>query len=349
MRIGLYGMPCAGKSCLLRQVDFLEAIEGSRLLREVAPDFDKRDERGRRAARVEANRLCKRKDGFAMSAHYSFGAEVAFTEEEGEMYDRFLYLYIAPKTLEERMRASEKNSKYLAHGVAAWQEKEINSLRDYCHKRGKDFYVIDEPPSFERAPKEALAFLRDIAGGYSCAAFARRIAARILAEASSDTVTLLDGDRTLIVEDSSSVAFNYKTRVFDGNFYTGFQVWRQYREFEALKAASPDAVNVRRNPKMPKSFEGDAFILSCGHEGVWQKIAAQFGIPCFAGEEMSAEAKLFVARRLKEAGKRVIAYGDSMSDYFMLKEADAAYLVAREGGEVSRSLKNRDLRGFNRV
>lgn len=33
-----------------------------------------------------------------MSARYSFGEEVVFAEEEGEMYDRFVYLYIAPRT-----------------------------------------------------------------------------------------------------------------------------------------------------------------------------------------------------------------------------------------------------------
>lgn len=72
----------------------------------------------------------------------------------------------------------------------------------------------------------------------------------------------------------SSAAFNYKTSAFDGSFYTGFHAWRQYREFGALKTAAPEAVNAHRSPKMPQSFEGEAFILSCGHEGAWQKIAA---------------------------------------------------------------------------
>ena len=50
MRIGLYGMPSAGKSYLLSQIDFIEVIAGSKLLWEMAPDFDKRDKAGQKIA-----------------------------------------------------------------------------------------------------------------------------------------------------------------------------------------------------------------------------------------------------------------------------------------------------------
>ena len=40
MRIGLYGMPTAGKTYILDKVDFLEVMSGSVLLREICPTFD---------------------------------------------------------------------------------------------------------------------------------------------------------------------------------------------------------------------------------------------------------------------------------------------------------------------
>ena len=43
MRIGLYGMPTAGKTYIMDRIDFIEVLVGSKLLREYDPDFDNRD------------------------------------------------------------------------------------------------------------------------------------------------------------------------------------------------------------------------------------------------------------------------------------------------------------------
>ena len=40
MRIGLYGMPTAGKSYILDRIDFIKVIAGSKMLHEICPDFD---------------------------------------------------------------------------------------------------------------------------------------------------------------------------------------------------------------------------------------------------------------------------------------------------------------------
>ena len=40
MRIGLYGMPTAGKSYIMERIDFMPSFNGSKLLREMLPDFD---------------------------------------------------------------------------------------------------------------------------------------------------------------------------------------------------------------------------------------------------------------------------------------------------------------------
>ena len=113
MRIGLYGMPTAGKTYILNQIDFLDVLVGSRLLRKYAPDFDKRDEAGREKARKAVANICRQRDMFIMDGHYAFGDETAFTDADGEMFDRYLYLYIDPEELKNRMEKSERNRKYL--------------------------------------------------------------------------------------------------------------------------------------------------------------------------------------------------------------------------------------------
>lgn len=343
-------MPTAGKTFIMDQIDFLDVLVGSRLLREYAPDFDQRDEQGRELARKGVANLCLLRDGFIMDGHYAFGNETAFTDEEGEMYDCYLYLYINPAYIEKRMAESTKNQKYLKYDIADWQCREIEGLRTYCHLKNKDFYVLDCPPLNEYVDAEdALLFLKEIVNGYSNVEYARQIADSILRMSKSNTITLVDGDKTLIEEDSSSFVFEYKTRLFDGNFYSGFQSWKQYNEFEKYEINIPEHIDIHMNPKLPSEFEGNSYILSSGHTMVWNKLAEQISMSVFTGNRMSAETKYFVAKILKEHGKYVIAYGDSMSDFFMLKEANEGYLVSKNTGQISRSLKDRYLGGIRIV
>ena len=64
---------------------------------------------------------------------------------------------------------------------------------------------------------------------------------------------------------------------------------------------------------------------------------------------MSAETTLYVTKKLKEAGKRVVAYGDGMNDYYMMKMADEGFLVTKQDSSISRSLKGKDLEGLKLV
>ena len=83
MRIGLYGMPTAGKTYVLDKIDFIDVVVGSKLLREYDPDFDLRDEAGRAQDRKDVANIMKQRDHFIMDGHYAFGDEIAFTEDEG--------------------------------------------------------------------------------------------------------------------------------------------------------------------------------------------------------------------------------------------------------------------------
>lgn len=350
MRIGLYGMPTSGKSFILEKIDFLDVLNGSQLLREYDPAFDTRDEKGREKDRIYIAGLCKNRDRFIMDGHYAFGDEIAFTEADGEVYDCFLYLYVSPEILRERMMTSTKNMKYLTYDLVEWQKKEIYGLRSYCHKHNKDFYVLDCPPKNEYVDTtDVILFLKDIINGYSNVNFARHVADEIISESTEKKIFLFDGDRTWIKEDSSNYLFGYKTILFDGNFYTGFQSWKQYREFNDYTISLCEELEVHRNPKVPDKFDGDAYIISSGNRDVWNIIASKYGMKVFVGNEMSSDTKYFVTKFLRESGKEVISFGDSMSDYYMLMESDQGFLITKADGRISRSLSGKDLGGIHIV
>lgn len=343
-------MPMAGKTYILNQLDFIEVATGSKLLRQYNPDFDFRNEVGRKNARKALAELMVQKESFIMDGHYAFGNEIAFTEEDGRMYDAFLYLYISPEILKVRMESSEKNWKYLEYDIEKWQNDEIIGLREYCHKHDKDFYVIDNPPAYSFGNvSEVVGFIQAIVSGYSCVAYARKCADEILSLSRSNIVILFDGDKTLTKEDSSNAVFGYKTHLYDGNFYTGYQAWRQSEEFKQYRFQVIDRMPVQINEMVGRQINETSFILTSGHEKVWGYIASQLKIPYFGGMEMSAETKLFITKRLQEAGKTVIAYGDGMNDYYMLKQADKGFLVTKPDGSISKSLKGKNVEGLKLV
>lgn len=350
MRIGLYGMPSAGKTHILNQLDFIEVIVGSRLLREYDPDFDIRDKKGREKDRKAIAQLMMEKNTFIMDGHYAFGDEIVFTEDDGEIYDVYLYLYVSPNIIEERMAVSDKNRKYLRYDITKWQNMEIDGLRKFCQDNGKDFYVLDNPPSncFEDV-SEIIKFIRKIVEGYSCAVYARECADYIIKKSKSDIIVLLDGDKTLTIEDSSENVFGYKTNLYDGNFYTGYQVWKQNEEFKMYAFDEVTKMPVHFNENVKSAITEDTYILTSGHERIWRFISKQLGLEFFYGTQMSADTKFFITKYLQAAGKRVIAYGDGMNDYFMLKQADEGYLVAKQDGTISRSLIGKDMEGLNIV
>ena len=347
MRIGLYGMPTSGKTSILDRIDFMEIIAGSQLLRQYDPDFDIQTREVKEKDRKAIANIMLAKEEFIMDGHYAFGDEIVFTEEDGIMYDVFLYLYVNPQIIKKRMIDSVKNSKYLKYDIAGWQNREIQKLREYCHKHNKDFYVIDNPPdNYFNDVSGVIDFIRAIKQGYSCVEYAKACTAEILKKSVGRIITLFDGDKTLTLEDSSDCVFGYTTHLYDGNFYTGFQTWKQGLEFRQYVVPELTEIPVHFNYKVFSKIGSDAYILTSGHEKIWRFISVHLKIPFYSGIQMSAETKFFITKFLQESEKTVIAYGDSMSDYFMLRKADKGYLVTKQDGTVSRSLKNRNLEGL---
>ena len=350
MKIALYGMPGAGKTHILERTTFMEVISGSQLLRQCVPDFDQRDETGRREARKDLAVLLASKSEFIMDGHYAFGNEIAFTEDEVKIFDLFIYIYFYPATIGSRLAKKKKNARYLQYNIEEWQDFEIAQLRKYCHKTGKDFYVIDNPPyNVFKDTSLVVGFIHTIYNGFSCLSFAKSCAAEILRQSEGDTITLLDGDKTLTIEDSSGAVLGYKTNLYDGNFYTGYQSWKQAKDFRDIVCPQITYPPVHLREDILCRINGPAFILTSGHIDIWKNLSENLRIPYFCGPEMSADTKLFITKELQKNGKRVIAYGDSLNDYYMLKQANQGYLITKADGTVSRSLLGMDLEGLTIV
>lgn len=352
MRIGLYGLPTAGKSYVLSAVRGLEVLSGSSFLKELVPNFHDLSDGEKEAVRIELALQLRKKDKFIMDGHYSFGDKIVFTEADGQLYDAFLYLYVDPEIIATRMSDSIRNNKYLQYDIEQWQKFEIESLRTYCHTNNKDFYVIDNPSKgFFQDISMILEFIDSIVAGYSCVHYAKEVADMI---GESDVISLIDGDKTFIKEDSSAI-LGYRTHLFDGNFYSGFQAWRHNREradylrYIDYSVRPIENMSFTLNESIQDKIEGYSVILTTGHYGTWKQIADKYDLNLFYGSQMCSDTKYFIAKFLQEMGSKIIAFGDSMNDYFMLKQADVAFLILKNDGSVSSSLSGRDLEGLQFV
>lgn len=352
MRIGLYGLPTSGKTYILDRIKNIETLSGSKLLKEMEPDFDNLSEYGKSNARIKLAANLTGKDNFIMDGHYSFGDNVVFTAFDGLLYDVFLYLYVKPEIIKERMEKSDRNNKYLSYDIDKWQRFEIESLRNFCHTANKDFYVIDNPTEgFFSDMSVVINFIDEIISGYSCVNFARKAVASMPC---SDVISLFDGDRTYIKEDSSSKT-GYKTHIFDNNFYSGFQAWchnkkqRDYLQAINYQEKTLDELNLTLNNHVIKKGQGNKIILTTGYYGIWKQISDKYNIPIYHGPEMCSDTKYFIAKFLQKRGSKVFAFGDSMNDYYMLKQADKAYLVLKDNNKISSSLNGKNLEGIEYV
>lgn len=354
MRIGLYGLPTAGKTYILNTIKNFKVLSGSKLILEINPKFHSASENEKKLTREKLAQKLYSMDNFIMDGHYSFGDNIVFTEYDGELYDVFLYLYVAPDILKKRMEDSSRNQRYLQYDIENWQIYEMESLRKYCHLHNKDFYIIDNPiEGFFKDISPVLKFIDSLVAGYSCVQYARIISEDILSKGEQELVYISDGDKTLINEDSSGLV-GYSTHIFDGNFYTGFQSWRHHKELDEylrhIHYRCPPLENFRIHyNEFVKSVMNNGYILTTGYLGIWKQISDELRVPIYYGNQVSSETKYYITKFLQAAGCKVYAYGDSMNDYYMLMQANEGYLIRKKNGEISRSLRGKDLEGIKLV
>lgn len=351
MRIALYGLPCAGKTTLMEQLAGIKTVNGSETLKGLCNgNFSDLTEEEKASVRIKYTEyICNLDDGIVLSdGHYAFLDKVVFTEQDGDAYDVFIYLYCNAEVLQKRYKTSVKNEKYRDLSVArieSWQQFEIENLRKECHNRNKDFYVVK---SDEITSDELSAFIHHINNGYSSFGLAKNLVSEIIQKyPEACHIHLVDGDKTAIVEDSFRICGNHKTKIFNGDFYTGYQSYCFAKETESLQYDfSKLSFNTLNSDVWNRVKNENYIILSAGITALWDKLSSLFGFTTvFANPLISADTKYYVTKLLRAKGYTITAYGDSKNDLYMLKEADNGYLYI--GKRISRSLLNSDLNGLD--
>ncbi len=346
----MYGLPCAGKTTLLNDLD-ITVINGSTELNKLSLGrFSEFDDIEKNAIRVQyAEQLAKVTGSLISDGHYAFPNNVVFTEADAQVYDVFLYLYCEPKIICERLSRSEKNAHFSnisVENIRKWQSFEIEALRSECHKRNKDFYVINNISSDEMND-----FIQIIENRFSSFQLAKKIVDQIKSVYPEPCgICICDGDKTIIRQDSFRVCSdNYITHAFEGDFYTGFQSMRfaneirdlQY-DFEKLRSIEPN--DRIYNDILYKNY----FVISSGIGVLWEKISEMLGLKnVIADTLISADTKYFIVKLLQDDGYTITAYGDSKIDLYMLKQADHSYLNI--GERISRSLAGADTSGIKLI
>ena len=196
MKIALYGMPCAGKSTLMDRITDAKVINGSQELRRICGgSFLELSEEEKHQVRIKYTEYINglNDEVIVSDGHYSFMETVAFTEADGDLYDIFIYLYCSPENLKERYALSEKNGKFAGESIESlrqWQEFEINNLREECHRRNKDFYVVSDNEEEQNKFFDFLSLLRE---GFSSYDLATDICNQIMEQFNKQDIFTLAG------------------------------------------------------------------------------------------------------------------------------------------------------------
>ena len=161
-----------------------------------------------------------------------------------------------------------------------------------------------------------------------------------------DILYMVDGDKTIIIQDSYRFCCNGKTKIFDGDFYTGYQSFLFEKELQTASIDKSKIAEITINNEVYDIVASNNYVvLSSGIKDLWSDIANAKNLgTIFASPYISADVKYYVVKQLREHGYTIFAYGDSKIDLYMLREADKGFLYI--GKRISRSLKNESLSGL---
>ena len=357
MKIGVYGLPCAGKDTFnykfIRQFNFFIAIKGSSNLDVIAMEKyskyfkDLDDGKQAKIRRHFARCTLKSTDNLIIDGHFCFPKEDGYltvlTDNDVKLYDIFIYLKVDPKTLHSRIAESEKNKLYQKlsiEDIKKWQNKEIEDLRDIAFNNHKEFLVLGQEYS------ESYKFL-DLYLYYHTYFNAMEIAKRYIEEikklnCKNRKIAILDCDRTVSVEDTTISYFDLnrgnKSKlkdIFDGDIYTVYQFYKQqdlYKKFKIIPAHTDYEYNdlVLKQIDKLKKYNYTVVGLTSGIYEIWKNINEQNNFfTALLGNDLNGEeigivsdfVKGYICELLKKQGYKVTAIGDSMCDIYMLEES----------------------------
>ncbi|KAI1392448.1 uracil phosphoribosyltransferase-domain-containing protein [Hypoxylon trugodes] len=399
--IGLYGIPGCGKSYLLAHCkeqlihDEFDFYEGSEMIDSLVPggldafqklDEDEKSQWRQRAIDTIAENCASTKRTGVVAGHFMFWNEgelcgdPVYTQSDLERYTHILYLNIAPEIVSGYRSRDNARSRPLASAdhLRKWQEAEKTHLRELCRLNGILFSLL--PPTGEPSVAETvMQILLDFSlfSEESNAKLAEEILTRKI-EPQQHTVLVLDGDKTLVSEDTGDLFWKIASKrhpdtvdtvalkkLFSsplGYSYVGFgQATLLYGETfldeEIDRICEEVASSVTLRPEFAsllwlirKNYRFGAIILTCGLHLIWDKILEKAGLTgavqvmgggnCMRDLVVTPEIKGVVVRRLRKHCKKYVwAFGDSPLDLPMLVQADEAIVVVGEERLRSKSME----------
>ncbi|QLH74472.1 MAG: HAD hydrolase family protein [Methanomassiliicoccales archaeon] len=370
MKVAIYGLPRSGKDFFITHLDKVIHIQGSKWLDERSNGkFKSLPEHDKETIRKDFIRFVNQQIGkhLVVDGHYSFPDmngtfRVVFTEDDADCYDLFVYLDTPSNKNLERLQNSDKNEKYRGlrtQDIDAWKNFEIEGLRKECVMRDKDLVIFDSdiPAALEYfnliLKKEPIT---------DTIANAKKIVQDIINNSSGkNIICLLDCDRTLALND---VTYDFLTyagisptimkETFGDNRYSSYQFWKMAVRYSMVNNYDYYCSKAAKGVSLNWPLINDVKLIHrCYFVGItsglyksWEIIRQSNGFPdvIIGGSNFNTDRlvvsdmlKGYIAKFLRERGKRVVAVGDSMNDYIMLEMADNSYVVATQ--KISSSLQ----------
>lgn len=369
MKIAIYGVSRSGKDYLIEHLVAhlstkgvsLYHIKGSLFLNDLSLakygcKFKQLEDAGQDQIRQhfieKVNELEKIHDNIVVDGHYAFYDEEmnfckVFTDADLNFYDLFFYIDTKSEFVVDRMRNSpgdKRNNKYTTDDIVRWKNFEIDNMTNDLIAIGKELHVI--------------RYESDEVFEYFDGVFSGDFDSNILADKALSTidlscvqnVILVDCDKTLSIEDTSMMVF--KQRQIDDsplndNFkydrYSNYQSFFGHRYFDKTGLFDDGYYDDLKNSlhfneplvndlKTIKNVK--VLAITAGNQSLWRRLLLEYELPIEVLDTeriMSKFVKYFVAKKLRDQGKFVVAIGDSMIDSLMLGVANKAYIVTNKG------------------
>ena len=365
MIIGLYGISGCGKTSLCKLIekytDIFRMIDGSVLMEEIIPggisgfkkmsDTDKYKYREIVIREIESRH---RDSSYhtIVTGHYSFlkadgEYEIAWTEADGNIYDHIFCIKDSASEIRKQC-INDSNRVRIDHPVSKieqWQNLECENLEENCKLKNIPFSLITSHEIDNR-----LIEFYEILSKNKIIELCKE-----LKPSSNKKFSIFDCDGTLFAGDSldylSDSEYMNKRKIrsiFEKNgdycFKSFFEIAQYYSQvpFEIMQnfidhasraiILNPDMLDILRNNEHDRQL----IWITSGFPEIWKSIAQKYGlkVTIIGGNNLltsdfiiSNEEKELLVQTLVEKGAEVFAYGDSMVDAGMLKNAQQAFLV----------------------
>lgn len=108
---------------------------------------------------------------------------------------------------------------------------------------------------------------------------------------------MVDGDKTIIIQDSYRFCCNGKTKIFDGDFYTGYQSFLFEKELQTASIDKSKIAEITINNEVYDIVASNNYVvLSSGIKDLWSDIANAKNLgTIFASPYISAGIDVIIA------------------------------------------------------